>query len=82
MLTLIETCYKALFNSMTRAIQDKDANKRLMEKAMRLQFIVDGMKERGESEEMIQEVIYFNSRRHAPLILDIIFKSIPSFSHH
>lgn len=59
-LMLIETCYKALFNSMTRSMQEKEANKRLMEKAMRLQFIVDGMKERNESEEMIQEVDKFD----------------------
>jgi DNA-directed RNA polymerase III subunit RPC3 len=53
---LIETCYKALYNAMTRAIQDKETNKRLMEKSMRLQFIVDAMKERGESEDAIHEV--------------------------
>lgn len=55
-LALIETCYKALYNAMTRSIVDKEANKRLMEKSLRLQFIIDGMKERGEAEEMIQEV--------------------------
>lgn len=53
---LIETCYKALYNAMTRSIQDKESNKRLMEKSMRLQFIIDGMKERGEAEEAINEV--------------------------
>lgn len=57
-LMLIETCYKALFNSMTRSMQEKEGNKRLMEKAMRLQFIVDGMRARNESDEMIQEVCY------------------------
>lgn len=55
-LTLIETCYKALYNAMTRAIQDKEANKRLIEKSMRLQFMVEAMKERGDSEDMIHEV--------------------------
>lgn len=53
---LIETCYKALYNAMTRAIQDKETNKRLMEKSMRLQFIVEAMKERGEAEDAIHEV--------------------------
>jgi DNA-directed RNA polymerase III subunit RPC3 len=53
---LIETCYKSLYNTMTRAILDKDTNKRLMEKSLRLQFIVDQMKERGETEEAILEV--------------------------
>lgn len=55
---LIETCYKALYNTMTRAILDKETNKRLMEKSLRLQFIVDQMKERGESEEAILEVCW------------------------
>lgn len=56
MLTLIETCYKALYNAMTRAIQDKETNKRLLEKSMRLQFIVGKMKEGGATEDMIHEV--------------------------
>ncbi|CRL07129.1 CLUMA_CG020124, isoform A [Clunio marinus] len=55
-LMLIETCYKALYNSMKRGNIDKEINKRLMEKSMRLQFIVDAMKERGESEEVIHEI--------------------------
>lgn len=51
---------------MTRAIQDKEVNKRLMEKSMRLQFIVESMKERGEPEEMIHEVLSIRSsmQRH------------------
>lgn len=55
-LTLIETCYKALYNAMTRAIQDKEANRRLTEKSMRLQFMIDTMRERGESEDVINEI--------------------------
>lgn len=43
---------------MTRAIQEKEVNKRLMEKSMRLQFIVESMRERGEPEEMINEVLF------------------------
>lgn len=58
---LIETCYKALYNAMTRAIQDKEVNKRLIEKSMRLQFMVDAMKERGDSEDVINEVCFKNS---------------------
>jgi DNA-directed RNA polymerase III subunit RPC3 len=53
---MIETCYKALYNSKVRVNQDKEANKRLMEKALRLQFIVEALKERGESEETIQDI--------------------------
>jgi DNA-directed RNA polymerase III subunit RPC3 len=53
---LIEYSYKALYNTITRSIQDKASNKRLMEKSLRLEAIVEAMKERGESEEYIQEV--------------------------
>lgn len=53
---LIETCYKALLNAKIRVTQDKEANKRLMEKSLRLQFFIESLKERGESEENIQEI--------------------------
>lgn len=53
---LVDTCYKALYNSKVRVTQDKEANKRLMEKALRLQFIVEALKERGESDETIQDI--------------------------
>lgn len=53
---LIETCYKALYNSKIRVIQDKETNKRLMEKSLRLQFFIQTLKERGESEESIQDI--------------------------
>lgn len=53
---LIETCYKALYNSKIRVIQDKETNKRLMEKSLRLQFFVQTLKERGKSEESIQDI--------------------------
>lgn len=55
MMTL-ETCYKALFNSITRAQFDSQMNKRLIDKAQRLEGIAEAMKERGESEEYITEV--------------------------
>lgn len=44
---------------MTRAIQDKEVNKRLIEKSMRLQFMVDAMKERGDSDDVIHEVFTY-----------------------
>lgn len=53
---LIETCYKALYNSKVRVIQDKETNKRLMEKSIRLQYFIESLRERGESEEAIQEI--------------------------
>lgn len=67
-LTLIETCYKALYNSMTRGIQDKEANRRLMEKSMRLDLIIGTYKDRGEPEEVIQEVCEWNCKMHDKMI--------------
>lgn len=54
---LLETCYKALFNAITRSIHDKEMNKRLIEKSQRLESIVEAMKDRGESEEYISEIL-------------------------
>lgn len=54
---LLEICYKALFNSMTRSAYNKSENRRLIEKSQRLDGIVEAMKDRGESEEYIAEVI-------------------------
>lgn len=53
---LLEICYKALFNSMTRSAYNKSENRRLIEKSQRLDGIVEAMKDRGESEEYIAEV--------------------------
>lgn len=53
---LLEHCYKAMFNCMTRAEYIKSEGKRLIEKAQRLELIVQAMKERGESEEYIEEI--------------------------
>lgn len=53
---LLEHCYKALFNCLTRADHIKNDGRRLIEKSQRLELIVQAMKERGESEEYIQEM--------------------------
>lgn len=53
---LLETCYKALFNSMIRSAFDKTEHRRLIEKSQRLESIVEAMKERGETEEYIAEI--------------------------
>ncbi|XP_055313067.1 DNA-directed RNA polymerase III subunit RPC3 [Sitodiplosis mosellana] len=53
---LLEHCYKALFNCLTRTDYIKTEGRRLIEKAQRLEMIVQAMKERGESEEYIQEI--------------------------
>lgn len=55
MMTL-ETCYKALFNSITRAQFDSQMNQRLIEKAQKLEGVAEMLKERGETEEYIAEV--------------------------
>ncbi|XP_050100950.1 DNA-directed RNA polymerase III subunit RPC3 [Anopheles aquasalis] len=54
---LLESCYKALYNSITRSAHDKAVNKRLIEKSQRLDSIVETMKERGESEAYINEIL-------------------------
>lgn len=53
---LLEICYKALFNSITRSTYDKSVNRPLIDKSQRLDSIVEAMKDRGESEEYISEV--------------------------
>lgn len=53
---LLETCYKALFNSTIRSAFDKSEHRRLIEKSQRLESIVEAMKERGETDEYIAEI--------------------------
>ena len=53
---LLDICFKALFNAITRSNYEKSENKRLIEKSQKLDSIVETMKERGESEEYIAEV--------------------------
>lgn len=53
---LLEHCYKALFNCLTRAEFIKTENRRLIEKSQRLEIIVRAMKERGQPDEYIQEI--------------------------
>lgn len=55
-LMTLENCYKALFNTITRAKFDFTMHARLMEKAQRVESLVDAMKKRGEPEEYITEV--------------------------
>lgn len=44
---------------MTRSAFNKSENKRLIDKSQRLEGIVEAMKDRGESEEYIAEVIVY-----------------------
>ncbi|XP_055676836.1 DNA-directed RNA polymerase III subunit RPC3 [Lutzomyia longipalpis] len=54
---LMETCYKALFNGITRSNYDSSVNRRLIDKSQRLESVVEAMKERGESEEYIMDIL-------------------------
>lgn len=53
---LLEHCYKALFNCLTRSDFIKTENKRLIDKSQRLDLIILEMKKRGQSEEYIQGI--------------------------
>lgn len=53
---LLDICFKALYNDITRSNYEKNEHKRLIEKSQKLDSIVATMKERGESEEYIAEV--------------------------
>ena len=53
---LLDICYKALYNDITRSNYEKNEHKRLIEKSQKLDSIVATMKERGESAEYIGEV--------------------------
>lgn len=53
---LLELCYKATFNCLTRSDHIKTENTRIIEKSHRLEMIVRAMKERGQPEEYIQEI--------------------------
>lgn len=53
---LLDICYKATYNSITRILDDKDTHKRLIDKSQKLETTVDMMRERGDPEEIIQEV--------------------------
>ncbi|KAM7363435.1 RNA polymerase III subunit C [Cochliomyia hominivorax] len=54
---LLDICYKALYNDITRSNYEKNEHKRLIEKSQKLDSIVATMKERGESEEYIAEIL-------------------------
>ncbi|XP_055699235.1 DNA-directed RNA polymerase III subunit RPC3 isoform X2 [Phlebotomus papatasi] len=54
---LMEMCYKALFNGITRSSYDSSVNRRLIDKSQRLESVIEAMKERGESEEYIMEIL-------------------------
>ncbi|KAH8388610.1 hypothetical protein KR093_011300 [Drosophila rubida] len=54
---LLDVCYKALYNIIRRSNYEKSEHKGLIEKSQRLDSIVETMKERGESEDYIAEIV-------------------------
>lgn len=53
---IIETCYKSMFNVITRGGHIKAENARIIDKSQRLELIVRAMRERGQPEEYINEI--------------------------
>nr|XP_022906329.1 DNA-directed RNA polymerase III subunit RPC3 [Onthophagus taurus] len=54
--TIIEMCYKTLFNVMTRRTHFKFLNKRIIDKKQRIDTILLSMKAQGAAEEQLQDI--------------------------
>ncbi|EDW59179.1 DNA-directed RNA polymerase III subunit RPC3 [Drosophila virilis] len=54
---LLDNCFKSLYNTIRRSNYEKSEHKGLIEKSQRLDSIVETMKERGESDEYIAEIV-------------------------
>uniref|UniRef100_A0A1B6HFR0 DNA-directed RNA polymerase III subunit RPC3 n=1 Tax=Homalodisca liturata TaxID=320908 RepID=A0A1B6HFR0_9HEMI len=54
---VLDTCYKALANSLTRRNFEKNENSRLIEKKERIEGIAESMREQGTDEQQIQELV-------------------------
>ncbi|KAH8247753.1 hypothetical protein KR038_009262 [Drosophila bunnanda] len=54
---LLDASYKSLYNTIERSNFEKNEHKGLIEKSQRLDSIVETMKERGDSEEYIAEIV-------------------------
>ncbi|KAH8417685.1 hypothetical protein KR222_004422 [Zaprionus bogoriensis] len=54
---LLDVCFKALYNTIRRSNFEKNEHKGLIEKSQRLDSIVEAMKERGESDDYIAEIV-------------------------
>jgi len=53
---VLEMCYKALYNAMTRREHEKYENRRMIEKQQRIALITMNMKEQGATTEQLAEV--------------------------
>ncbi|XP_016979126.2 DNA-directed RNA polymerase III subunit RPC3 [Drosophila rhopaloa] len=54
---LLDASYKSLYNTIERSNFEKNEHKGLIEKSQRLDSIVETMKERGETDEYIAEIV-------------------------
>ena len=53
---VLEMCYKALYNAMTRREHERYENRRMIEKQQRIALITMNMKEQGATAEQLAEV--------------------------
>ncbi|KAJ8969387.1 hypothetical protein NQ314_001786 [Rhamnusium bicolor] len=53
---ILELCYKALFNVMSRRNHEKIANKRIIDKKQRVDTIAMGMRAQGASEDQLADI--------------------------
>jgi len=53
---VLEMCYKALYNAMTRREHERYENRRMVEKQQRIALITMNMKEQGATAEQLAEV--------------------------
>jgi DNA-directed RNA polymerase III subunit RPC3 len=53
---VLEMCYKALYNAMTRREHERNENRRMIEKQQRIELITRNMKEQGANSEQLAEV--------------------------
>lgn len=53
---VLEMCYKALYNAMTRREHERSENRRMIEKQQRIELITLNMKEQGATSEQLAEV--------------------------
>ena len=55
---VLEMCYKALYNAMTRREHERNENRRMIEKQQRIESITLNMREQGATPEQLAEVSY------------------------
>nr|CAD7199033.1 unnamed protein product [Timema douglasi] len=53
---VLEVCYKALFNALTRRDHEHKENRRLIEKHQRIESITQSMREQGADQEQLTEI--------------------------